>query len=182
MDIIILIIMVIIIMYLISLCGPKLTSEEQSSPSQLARGDGGGQGTCFISTDKLISRSSAQLFSDKRRKKELGAGGESLGQVNCKTERDFPIATNRLPFRRTHAQAKPRLTLVKACGPCMENQISGWTMVGLLGSGGPCEGPICPLSVTGPLARRRTPPRRCLHFLGFSPPSCLPHSYPLTHS
>lgn len=73
------------------------------------RGGGGGQGTCFISTDKLISRSGAQLFLDKRRKKELGAGGESLGQVNCKTERDFPVAANGLLFQRTYALAKPAL-------------------------------------------------------------------------
>lgn len=105
-DIIILIIMVIIIMYLIFLWAQSSHQKNNPSPSQLVTGDGRGQGTCFISTDKLISRSSAQLFLDKRRKKELGAGGESPGQVNCKTERDSPVATNRLPLQRTHALAK----------------------------------------------------------------------------
>lgn len=55
----------------------------------------GGGSTCLISTDKLISRSGA-LFLDERRKKELGAGGESAAQVNCETQRDFPVAANRL--------------------------------------------------------------------------------------
>lgn len=84
-HIIILIMMVIIIMYLIFLCGPRAhISRTILRPAQLARRDVGGQGTCFISTDKLISSRSTQLFLDKRRK-EPGAGGQSQAQVDCKT-------------------------------------------------------------------------------------------------
>ena len=79
------IMMVIIITYLICLCGPRAHSSRTIlRPSQLARRDVGGQGTCFISTDKLISSGSTQLFLDKR-KKEPGAGGQSQAQVDCET-------------------------------------------------------------------------------------------------
>lgn len=115
--------------------GPELTSEEQPSPSQLARGAGGGQGTCFISTDKLISRGSAQLFLDKGRRKEPGAGDESLGQVNCETEREFPVATNSFLFKEPKCWPNPFGLPGKACDPNLENQILGWTRGGLLGSG-----------------------------------------------
>lgn len=88
-HIIILVMMVIIIMYLVFLRGPSVHIRTIPCPSQLARRDwsgwGGGQGICFISTDKLISRGGTQLFLDKRTKKELGAGGQSQAQVDCET-------------------------------------------------------------------------------------------------
>lgn len=64
--------MVIIIMYLICTLWAQSSHQQNNlRPSQLARRDVRGQGTCcFISTDKLISSGSTQLFLDKRRKSQ----------------------------------------------------------------------------------------------------------------
>lgn len=153
--------------------GPELTSEEQSSPSQLARGAGGGQGTCFISTDKLISRGSAQLFLDKRRKKEPGAGDESLGQVNCETEREFPVATNSFLFKEPKCWPNPLGLPGKACDPNVENQTPGWTRGGLLGSGVALgKGPSAPPMTVPPTGSMI--PTCCQHGLRSSEPRLRP--------
>lgn len=107
-------------------------------------GGGGGQGICFISTDKLISRGCTQLFLDKRMKKELGAGGQSQAQVDCETYRDFPHKLINSLCKEPMPWLSP--LWAQSLG-CRESHMTGWTVGGLLGTGVALHGarlsPLC---------------------------------------
>ena len=143
--------MVIIIMYLVFLCGPSVHIRTILCTSQLARRDwgaGGGrrQGICFISTDKLISRGGTQLLLDKRTKKELGAGGQSQAHLRliARHKGIFPMQLIDSLCKEPMPWLSP--LWAQSLG-CRESHMTGWTVGGLLGPGVALHGarlsPLC---------------------------------------